>query len=337
MVMVRLKGLHTVKSGGRTYYYAWRGGPRIEGDPGTPGFHAAWMEAKNPLAAYDKKNFGTWVRQYKASAEFKALSPRTKYNWSIWCDRIIDEFGSLSLKQFDRPTIRVDIRRWRDKWRDKPRTADYAKQVLSRVLSYCMSEGVLGLNACIGVKNIYRSNRAEIIWEQDDIDKLCASAGPEIGHALRLACLTGLRQGDLLRLSWSHIDALAIEMRTAKSGERLVAQIPLYGELRALLATIPRRSTRVLTNSHGQPWKAFGSSWDKAMEASGLKAKGLHFHDARGTAATRFYCAGFSTREIARIMAWDEAYVRDMIDRYVKKDELINAQIRRLEKFTPEG
>lgn len=36
MVMVELKGLHTVKAKGKFYYYAWRGGPAIKGEPGTP-------------------------------------------------------------------------------------------------------------------------------------------------------------------------------------------------------------------------------------------------------------------------------------------------------------
>src|SRR5205809_4977647 len=45
MVMVDLKGIHTVTSKGRTYYYAWRGGPRLRGEPGSPEFHASYNEA----------------------------------------------------------------------------------------------------------------------------------------------------------------------------------------------------------------------------------------------------------------------------------------------------
>ena len=39
MVKVDLKGIAKVTSKGRTYYYAWRGGPRLRGEPGTPEFH----------------------------------------------------------------------------------------------------------------------------------------------------------------------------------------------------------------------------------------------------------------------------------------------------------
>jgi hypothetical protein len=38
MVMVELKGLHVVKAKGHTYYYAWRGGPAVEGRAGDASF-----------------------------------------------------------------------------------------------------------------------------------------------------------------------------------------------------------------------------------------------------------------------------------------------------------
>ena len=43
---VELKGVHAVRSKGRLYYYAWRGGPRLEGEPGSieflRGYQGAW-------------------------------------------------------------------------------------------------------------------------------------------------------------------------------------------------------------------------------------------------------------------------------------------------------
>lgn len=76
-----LKGVHKVRSNGRTYYYAWRGGPRLRGEPGTPEFIASFQEASNPLSDCDRKKLGTWVRLYKASSEFKELSEATRYRW----------------------------------------------------------------------------------------------------------------------------------------------------------------------------------------------------------------------------------------------------------------
>ena len=162
----------------------------------------------------------------------------------------------------------LDIRKWRNQWRATPRTADYAKQVLSRVLSFIVAEGALQLNPCEGIPNVYRASRADIIWTSDDLETLCKVASPQVARAARLAAHTGLRLGERLRLSWSHVGDLAIEMKTAKSGGRRSVLIPITGELRELLAEIPKRATTVLTNEDGVPWKSgFSASWNKINSA----------------------------------------------------------------------
>lgn len=329
--MVPLKGLHTVRMNGRTYYYAWRGGPRIDAEFGTPTFHAAFADAKNPLADLDRRKFGAWVTLYKASDEFKALADTTRRVWHPWFDAIRDEFGALSTRQFDRPNIRVDIKRWRARWKATPRAADMGKQVLSRVLAFAVSEGGLAMNPCEGLPNLYSNDRADIIWTADDMAALKAWASAEVYQAAELASLTGMRQSDLLKLSWSHVGANAIEMKTGKSRGRKSVLVPITSDIRRVLNTIKRRATTVLTNSDGKPWKGFGSSWNKAIKDSGLDQRNLHFHDLRGTAATNFFRAGFTVREIAETLAWSEDKVERLIDRYVKRDEILLDRIRRLD------
>jgi integrase len=56
----------------------------------------------------------------------------------------------------------------------------------------------------------------------------------------------------------------------------------------------------------------------------------LHFHDLRGTAATRFYVAGLSERVIAEIMSWEEEHVAKIIRRYVDRTAATRAIIRQL-------
>ena len=46
MVAVKLKGVHKVTAKGRTYFYAWRGGPRLPGEPGSPEFIEALAAAQ---------------------------------------------------------------------------------------------------------------------------------------------------------------------------------------------------------------------------------------------------------------------------------------------------
>ena len=147
-----------------------------------------------------------------------------------------------------------------------------------------------------------------------------------------LAAHTGLRMGDLLRLSWSHVGDDAIIVSTGKSRHRRTAIIPLYDALRQLLARIPKHATTVLTNSRRRPWKVngFGTAVNRAKINAGMGESNLHFHDLRGTAVTRFYVAGLSERVIAEIMAWEEEHVAKIIRRYVDRTAATRALIRQL-------
>lgn len=333
MVKVNLKGVFKVRSKGRTYYYAWRGGPRLSGKPGSPEFVASYREAHETRKAPDPTRVRGLVASYKASKSYRDLADSTRRQWAPWLDRIEAYFGELAVAQFDRPEkIRLSILRWRDRWSDRPRAADYGMQVLSRLMSYAVEQGRLTSNPCEGFKSLYRSNRAEIIWTDDDLAALKNAASPEVYAAAQLAAHTALRLGDLLRLSWSHVGDHAIAIRTGKSGQTRTAYIPLYDDLRRVLETIPRRSTAILTNSKGAPWTkdGFSSSFNKAKKRAGLDERDLHFHDLRGTAATRFYTAGLDRRVIAEICGWSEAQVEKILHRYVDRNAATLAAIKQL-------
>ena len=336
MVMVDLKSVYRVRVKGRTYFYAWKGkgAPRLYAEPGSAAFVAELQAAQDTLKQGEPDRISGLCTRYRASDEWKALADSTRKNWSPWIDRVQDHFGKLSIRQFDRPTVRLDIRRWRDGYKGTPRAADYGMQVLSRLMSFAVAEGRIGLNPCFGIPNIYRVDRSELIWRDADLEELFATATPELSWAFKLAMLTGLREADLLKLSWSHIQGLAIEMRTGKSRGRKTAVIPINAELEALLGEIPKRATTILTNTRSLPWKSgFADSWRDAAARAAKKrpqVADLHFHDLRGTFATKAYVAGLKIREIAEILAWSEDRVERLIDRYVKRDELLLDRIRRL-------
>jgi integrase len=327
---VALKGIAKVKAKGHTYHYAWRGGPRLRGEPGTPEFIASYNEAIANLRAPDTGRFRALVTTYKASEAYTSLASSTKKDWGRWLDRIADYFGELRIAQFDRTEkIRPVIKTWRNQFAAKPRTADYALQVLSRVCAFGVDECRIASNPCEGFKQLYHANRSEIIWTDADIARLKQTCSPEVAHAVDLGAATGLRHGDLMRLSWSHVGEDAIVISTSKSNHKREAVIPLYDDLKAVLARIPKRSTVVLTNSQGRPWQGFSGSFDKAKKAAGIE---LHFHDLRGTAVTRFYNAGLPVRVIAEIVGWEEKSVDRIIGRYVSRNAATRAIIAQLNK-----
>ena len=334
MVKVELRGIHKLNIKGKRYYYAWRGGPRLRSEPGSPEFMASYNQAVEERRTPEPGRFKSLVVLYRASQDYKTLAESTRKNWSPWLDRIAEYFGDLRIAQFDRPEkIRPVIRRWRNQWADKPRTADYGMQVLSRVLSHAVDPlGKIVGNPCEGIKQLYSGDRSEIIWTDSDIAILKKTCSPEIAFAVDLASHTGLRLSDLLRLSWSHVEENAIRFPTGKSRGRREAVIPLYDDLRGVLAKIPKRSPIILTSSKRRPWTAdgFGSSFNTAKHDAGLAEKDLHFHDLRGTAATKFYIAGLKIRVIAEILAWSEDQVERIIRRYVARGAAVEEAIRQL-------
>jgi integrase len=185
---------------------------------------------------------------------------------------------------------------------------------------------------CVGIKLMYKSDRSEIIWTDGDIVTIKKTSSAEIGWAVDLAAHTGLRLGDLLRLPWSCVGSDAIVIATGKSGHRREAIVPLYDALKAVLASIPRRSPIILTNTRSRPWSrdGFSSVFSKAKIAAGMHDVDLHFHDLRGTAATRFYVAGLSERVVAEIMGWSEDHVGKIIRKYVDRAAATRAVIRQL-------
>ena len=83
---IRLKGLNSVSktlADGEvvTYYYAWKGGPRLNGEPGTPEFIASYHEAvtarKSPLPGM----LLALLQAYQASSEFAGLRDRTRSDY----------------------------------------------------------------------------------------------------------------------------------------------------------------------------------------------------------------------------------------------------------------
>lgn len=335
MVAFDIKGLHRVKAKGRVYHYAWRGGPRLKGALGSPEFLASYSEAVASRQAPNTGRFAGLIVAYKASADYKKLANSTKRNWGSWLDRINRHFGELSTAQFDRSEkIRPFIRQWRGTFAKTPRAADYGMQVLSRVCSYAVDPlGKLASNPCEGIKRIYSNTRADIIWAEDDVATLKAVCSKEVGLAVDLAAHTGLRVGDLIRLSWSHVGEDAIIITTGKSGDaRREAVIPLYSELRNLLARIPRHSPVILTNSRRRPWTGLNSSFDAAMKKAWPDGRDLHFHDLRGTAATKFYNASLTERQIAEIMGWEEEKVTRIIRRYVSRTASLKELIRQIDQ-----
>src|SRR5262245_24719384 len=78
---VHLKGIHIIKAKNAVYYYAWRGGPRLVGEPGSPEFIASYYAAIQSRREPDRASFHSIIAGYKASQDFLGLSQRSQFDY----------------------------------------------------------------------------------------------------------------------------------------------------------------------------------------------------------------------------------------------------------------
>ena len=341
MVRVRLKGVnHATKrlANGtlRTYWYAWRGGPPLHGEPGSPEFVASYNQAVATKTAPPRGTLLAVLHAYQISEDFLRLADSTRRSYVALIMRIEKAFADFPLAaMIDRRTRGV-FKEWRDRVAidSGRRQADYAWTVLARVLSWGLDRGLVASNPCEKGGRLYRGSRADKIWTTDDEATFLARAPAHLHLPLLLALWTGQRQGDLLRLPWSAYDGTHIRLQQSKSGRRVV--ILAGAPLKAALDAAPKRSTIMLTNSEGKPWTSdgFRASWRKACAIAGIT--GVTFHDLRGTAVTRLALVGASEAEIATITGHSLRDVHAILDaHYLARDpKLGESAIRKLERGT---
>jgi integrase len=336
---VRLKGLNFTNkrlADGtlRTYWYAWRGGPLLRGEPGTPEFIASYNAAVATKMATPQGVILSVLQGYQASEDFRTLADSTRRGYVALITRIEKEFSDFPLAALTDRRTRGVFMAWRDKIAAASgrRQADYAWSVLARVLSWGLDRGLVAANPCTHGGRLYRGSRAEKIWTDADEAMFLERAPAHLHLPLLLALWTGQRQGDLLRLPWSAYDGKHIRLRQSKTGRRVVIRVG--APLKLALDAAAKRSTIMLTNSEGKPWTSdgFRASWRKACTAAGIV--GVTFNDLRGTGVTRLALAEASEAEIATITGHSLRDVRSILDaHYLARDPALgDSAIAKLER-----
>ena len=104
---VRLNGLNSVTktlADGRvvTYYYAWKSGPRLRGELGTPEFIASYHEAVSTKRAPANGVIFALLQAYQASSEFSGLRDRTRADYVKQIKLIETAFGDMPVTALER-------------------------------------------------------------------------------------------------------------------------------------------------------------------------------------------------------------------------------------------
>jgi integrase len=327
----------------QTYWYAYRGGPRIEAPPGSRAFKdavkAAQREQGKPVEPKPQaaRTLQRLIDGYLDSPEFSSRAPRTQSDYAKLAKLLGKEFGALPILALETEgKARAAFVRWRNHLaKSSLRQADYAWTFLNIVLNWAKALGDIKVNPCRegGVKKLYTDTRKDKIWSDEQIRAFASKASPELLLAMTLAVATAQRQGDLLGLTWRAYDGRELKIAQGKSRGKIKVTIPVTDWLRTMLDATPRKSPIMLVNQDGIPWTpdGFRVMWRKTCVRAGVK--GVTFHDLRGTVVTRLAIAGASEAEIATLTGHTLAQVRSILDaNYLHRDpRLARSAVARLE------
>jgi integrase len=328
---VRLKGINSrrkklANGSFKVYHYAWKGGPPLRGEPGTPEFVASYNEAVAKKVAPPTGVLLALLLRYQESADFQfGITPRTRRDYIKQIKRIERAFSDFPIKALDDPRSKAVFLEWRDRLAQTSlRQADYAYATLARILSWAQDRGLIVKNPCLKGGRLYKGSRVHQVWNDEDVASFLRVAPPYLRLAMLLAINTGQRQGDILRLPWSAYDGKVIKLRQGKTGAYV--PIPVADTLKAALDMAPRRSPIMLTNSEDGPWSeaGFQSAWSRAARRAGIR--GLTFHDLRGTAVVTLARAGCNEIQIYAITGHKPGDVRAILTaHYLPRDAEVAA------------
>jgi len=319
-----------------TYFYAWKGGPRLPGKPGSPEFVEAYNAAIAEKVQQPSGTIQSILNAYQDSPKFLDLADRTRKDYVRQIRQIESEYGNFPTAALTDRRTRGEFLAWRDKLAIKSRRqADYTFSTFAAIMAWAEDRGLVPTNPCARPGRLYRSKRADAIWTAEDESALQEIAPPRIWLAYLLAIWTGQRQGDLLALTWRAYDGTHIRLRQSKGGRRVV--IPVAAPLKAALdkAAMTKKAVTILTTTNDTSWTSdgFRTTWRKVVTKS--KVTGLTFHDLRGTAVTRLALADCSEAEIATITGHSLKDVGAILDaHYLSRDSrLAESAMKKRESY----
>ncbi len=336
---VDLKGVNrvskTLKNGRKkTYYYAWKGGPRLDGKPGSPEFVDAYRAAHNRRKRVLNDTLQHVFDKYLDSLDFKDLKERTRKDYRRQILRIEERFADFPVAALAEKDARGLFLDWRDELAARSRRqADYAFAVLALITSWAEERNLVPCNPFERPKKRYRSQRVDTIWSENQQAAFLRTSPSHLMLAFMMALWTGQRQGDLIALPWSAYDGKTIKLKQSRTGAKVV--IPVGTPLRAVLDKTPRTAVTILATTNDTSWTSSGfrASWRKACIAADIE--GVTFHDLRGTAVTRLAVAGCTVPEIASITGHTLRRVQEILDEHYlsRTNELAEAAILKLEQY----
>lgn len=337
---VRLDGLHTVvkkdaKTGKvrATYYYAWRGGPRLDPNNLRESYEEAHRKRKEERTAASR---GTSVAALMVSyKESDSRGVAQKRNIAFAQEILVSKFGHFDVAAIADRRMRGDIISELEALADTPRKADFLAQEATRFANWLYDRGKINAHAWSDLPRQSNADYSAIMWEPEEVAAVMAELPNDNARRFfGFMVETGLDGCDVRRLTWGHVKPHSVEIVRAKSigpnkKEQLAAPA-LSDEARRILSECDRGQLLVFPNTKGRAYQNFSGQFQRAKKAAGIEGKRLK--DTRGTACAKFCRIFPDDAAIAQMMGWSEQNVRTIRQRYVSRDEIARIRSEQITK-----
>ena len=295
------------ESNGQVYAYYRRDGAslRIEGEVGTK----AWFDRYGEIHRQFEDSRGrsepapgsvdAFITEYKKSARYRVLADSTKERYGYALTRLSNAIGVFPLVSITRRAVV----RLQDKIAEtQPRNAIEVTKVLNLVFENACDLGEVDVNPAKDVKKPadYKANQHEA-WTDDQIAAFLKGAKSVWRRAVMVALYTGLRRGDLIRLSRVHIKNGWIETDISKTASDTA--IPIHPDLQAELdRPMTAASLMLIPTARGKQMNkdSLSHGIKKECERLGI-VPNPPLHGLRRSAIIRLLEAGCTEEEVTSI------------------------------------
>jgi integrase len=335
-MIVRMRGVKRVRAKGHTYYYHRKSMTRLPGEPRSAEFMAAFLtlERKGELAA-GPGTLGGVIERYRASPDFTDLAANTRRNRQ-WVFDYLKPLTGMRLTDIDSAFL-YEVRD-RAKAKHKRSFANLMIDLVRLLFSWAIKRGLTEKNPALAVDKIRRPKDAKIVnrpWRAEELEIVLAHASRQIRLAVTIAAYTGLRESNVVKVTWASYDGVAFETRQIKTGDPI--WIKVHFRLREILEQTPRVSPVILIGARGKPFTESGLRTSffrliRTLVAEGKVQPGLSFHGLRHTLGTTLAEAGCDAATIAAVLGQATTKMAEHYSKTAKRKHLVDAAIDLVEE-----
>jgi len=192
-----------------------------------------------------------------------------------------------------------------------PRTINKHVTVLGTMLNWAVQNQLIPANPIRGVRMLpHISTKPQRALSEEEIAELLLAADDETRSVWIFFLETGMRKGEVARLTWADLDFESdmIRIRPEIAKSKKGRSIPMSNRVKALLedrlnSDPAEPSSPVFSSIRGRPFYTQALAVFHAdVEAAGIDPEGVHIHGLRRTFATRLIRAGADPKTVQTLL-----------------------------------